>query len=268
MIAGELVMQNSAEPDHPQVTAFLINLDKDRDRLDWVAGQLHRARIALHRVPGVLGKDLPDAVRARHSAAGKAALSPPEIGCIESHILAAKTLLDTDLPHGLILEDDVHVASGAAALIGKLVPHLEAFPIIKLEATPMGIDVETRCITVGSCRLFALKSSQLGTAAYLVSRRGAEIIAARLANTPLPADIALFTPPFDEFRVGQVMPALFQQDNFTENPSFPSLMGERETGMRRERGPVRRMFYPVLVAGYNVINRPKNRKRVTIGYLG
>lgn len=268
MIAGELAIHNPAEPDHPQVTAFLINLDKDQDRLDWVAGQLQLARIALHRVPGVLGNALPDSVLARHQAAGQPALSPPEIGCIESHILAARTLLDSGLPHGLILEDDVHVAAGAASLIGKLAEHLADFPIIKLEATPMGIDVETRGVTVGRCRLFALKSSQLGTAAYLVSRRGAEIIAARLANTPLPADIALFTPPFDEFRVGQVMPALFQQDSFTDNPSFPSLMGDRETGMRSERGPVRRMLYPVLVAGYNVINRPKNRKRVTIGYLG
>ena len=268
MIAGALVIHNPAEPDHPQVTAFLINLDKDQARFDWVADQLRRARIALHRVPAVLGSALPAPVIARHRTAGQPALSPPEIGCIESHILAAQTLLDTDLPHGLILEDDVHVAAGAAALIGKLAHHLEDFPVIKLEATPMGIDVETRGVSVGSCCLLALKSSQLGTAAYLVSRRGAEVIAARLATTPLPADITLFTPPFDEFRVGQVMPALFQQDSFTDNPSFPSLMGDRETAMRGERGPVHRMLYPVLVAGYNVINRPKNRKRVTIGYLG
>lgn len=268
MISDDLPIRNASEPDLPDVTAFVINLDKDQARLEWVAAGLQRARIVLRRVPAVLGRNLPAAILARHRDSGLPALSPPEIGCIESHILAANMLRDSGLPYGLILEDDVHVSPGAAALIHMLASHLGQFPIIKLEATPMGIDIDTCCVSVGSCRLCALKSSQLGTAAYLVSRRGAAIVAARLANAARPADIALFTPPFEECRVGQVMPGLFQQDQFTANPSFPSLIGEREMGVRADRGQVFRMIYPMLVVGYNFLNWPKSRKRVTIGFLG
>ncbi|MES2711203.1 MAG: glycosyltransferase family 25 protein [Pseudomonadota bacterium] len=266
MADGSTIIHNAARSDVAGVTAFVINLDKDHERFDWVAGQLRRVGIDMRRVPAALGADLPEPVLARHRRDGERVLSPAEVGCIESHILAAKTLIESGLPYALIVEDDVHVSAGAAEMVRELATHLDTFPIIKLEATPMGIDVDTRCIEVGRYCLAALRSAQLGTAAYLVSRAGAEIIAARLSHTAMPADFALFSPPYDEFRVGQVMPGLFQQDGFTENPTFPSLMGERETGMRGDRGMLFRMIYPLLVAGYNFLNLPKGRKRVKIQF--
>ena len=103
-----------------KLAIFLINLDRDADRLSHMAGQFAREGLAFTRLPAVYGLAMPDWMKpyfldSRDQVASR--LKPGEIGCYASHLLAARTLLDTDAPFALICEDDLALPEGFAALL-------------------------------------------------------------------------------------------------------------------------------------------------------
>lgn len=102
-----------------QPPCFLINLDRNPDRL--VAATTALAQIGLlpERVPAIEGRALGEATLRAHDAAARATigrrLSPGEVGCFLSHLACAQIIVDRDLPFALVLEDDVALAPGTGA---------------------------------------------------------------------------------------------------------------------------------------------------------
>lgn len=96
---------------------FLINLDRDKERLASIGGQLKKIGIEYERVSGVYGKELPrnDFARSYNSfrwwcAMGRP-VAPAEIGCALSHYNIYRRLLgDESLNYCCILEDDVELS--------------------------------------------------------------------------------------------------------------------------------------------------------------
>lgn len=135
---------------------YCINLDRDVDRRAWVEAQASAAGLVLTRVPAVLGSTLGAEELARHRAAADHAesvvlkdlspndlaphdLSPGEVGCLLSHVRALRLFVESDEPHALIIEDDVHIALDARKLLADLAAeHLPAFDLIKLERRRCG----------------------------------------------------------------------------------------------------------------------------------
>lgn len=91
---------------------YLINLDKDKARLEAATAELARAGLPWMRIPAVNGRALPteriasvydaraNRTRARHP------LTAPEIGCYLSHIAAWRAIAASDAPGGFVFEDD------------------------------------------------------------------------------------------------------------------------------------------------------------------
>jgi len=106
---------------------YLINLDKDRMRLDRAGGELDRAGLAWERLPAVNGRSLSEAELHRHydaKAAQRFARYPllaPEIGCYLSHRAAWQRLLDQGTEGAIILEDDLRITGDLAAVAAALV---------------------------------------------------------------------------------------------------------------------------------------------------
>lgn len=97
---------------------YLINLDRNPERLDFMRGQLERLGIAFERFPAVWGKGLSDSERKSgfsrtrsFIAAGKR-LSDAEIGVAMSHVGCCRRMVEGDVPYALVLEDDVVLSSG------------------------------------------------------------------------------------------------------------------------------------------------------------
>lgn len=94
---------------------YLINLEKDRTRLEAATAELSRAGAAWIRVPAVNGRNLPseriakvydahaNRTRARHP------LTLPEVGCYLSHIAAWRNIANSGMPGGVVLEDDFRI---------------------------------------------------------------------------------------------------------------------------------------------------------------
>ena len=96
---------------------FLINLDRNPERLAFMRGQLDGLGIAFERFPAIYGRELAPEARAkgfsrvRSFIASKKRLSDAEIGVAMSHVGCCRRMVETDERYALVLEDDV-VLSG------------------------------------------------------------------------------------------------------------------------------------------------------------
>lgn len=92
---------------------FLINLDKDVNRMQAADTQLRSLNVAYERFPAVYGKNLPK--NERDSTVNKfrwwCAIGRPvglgEIGCALSHYRLYRQMINENIPYACILEDDV-----------------------------------------------------------------------------------------------------------------------------------------------------------------
>lgn len=91
---------------------FLVNLDRNAERLAWMQEQLVKSGLEYERFPAVYGKALTVEERRRVYSPVRAwlacghILEPGEIGCALSHMGVYRKMVDEDIPYALILEDD------------------------------------------------------------------------------------------------------------------------------------------------------------------
>lgn len=95
------------------MNVFLVNLDKDVERMQAADAQLRSLNVAYERISAVYGKDLTQAER--DAAVNKfrwwCAIGRPiglgEIGCALSHYRLYRRMIDENISYACILEDDV-----------------------------------------------------------------------------------------------------------------------------------------------------------------
>ena len=91
---------------------FVINLDKNPERLAWIQEQLDSMGIKFERFPAVLGSALSSAEYRQATSpfrslmAYGATLEKGEVGCALSHMAVYRRIVAEGLPFALILEDD------------------------------------------------------------------------------------------------------------------------------------------------------------------
>jgi glycosyl transferase family 25 len=112
--------------------AFVINLDSEVERRDFMTQQLEAAVIAFEIVSAVKGKTLdPAYVRTVYdesqtlSVQGKP-LSLGEIGCALSHLGIYRHMVDRSLSVSLVLEDDALLHQDLAQVLQPLSEHIAA----------------------------------------------------------------------------------------------------------------------------------------------
>ena len=102
---------------------YVINLADGQARWDAItrSAEIHARSFALHRVEAVDGRTAGEARLGADLAAFLALqgrdMLPGEYGCYRSHLKALEAFMDSDVPHGLILEDDILFMPGSAARI-------------------------------------------------------------------------------------------------------------------------------------------------------
>lgn len=192
---------------------YVINLEKDRNRLRSAKEVLKGVGVEMVRVPAINGIILP----------GNNTLSAAENGCYHSHVLALQMFLAGGDPHGIIFEDDVqtdltrsefekqqevalrHLPSMGMIYLGKCFCACGSFE--KLEGT-----------------LFRTKGS-LCLHAYMVSREGAKNLL-KLVENKIPTD-PIDLVYYDQahkgtLKTGAFHPSLFTQDVTTHTSNLRS----------------------------------------------
>lgn len=95
------------------MNVFIINLDKNVERMSSIKAQLDRIGLAYERFPAVFGKLLTKQEKKVHFSARRSflamgtCLTDGEIGCALSHAMIYRKMCENEIPTALILEDDI-----------------------------------------------------------------------------------------------------------------------------------------------------------------
>ncbi|MEO2039831.1 MAG: glycosyltransferase family 25 protein [Martelella sp.] len=210
---------------------YAINLPEHADRRRHLAGACGAAGLNVVWFDAIDGRTVPGdeiASRGSYPEAGSYALTPTQYGCYLSHVRCWQAFLETRAPLVAIFEDDVHLAED----IGPFLQQAENwFPedgdIVKLETCLQPVRLETSPVdTVFGRDLYRLKSRHLGSAAYILSRKGAHKLLENSDKFAMGVDAVMFNPRA-RLKHGminyQVDPAICIQDDIGHRCGLPSL---------------------------------------------
>ncbi|HTQ11285.1 MAG TPA: glycosyltransferase family 25 protein [Fimbriimonadaceae bacterium] len=190
---------------------FAINLQREPARWNRLVRALDDSGVPAHRIPAIDGIADTSAVLARRGLVADPVtrvitLCNPyrgngrpytvsEEACFQSHVLAIETFLSSGAQFGLILEDDAVFSDDLFSDGGVICGCLGVAPkwdVVKLEGTKRGgrrLGVVYRRFPHGA--LFGSFRPSMGTAAYLLSRTGAEKLLSAAADDIEPFDQVL-----------------------------------------------------------------------------
>jgi glycosyl transferase family 25 len=188
---------------------YVINLDRDVERMASLARSLEALALPFERVSAVLGKQVPDWEKlvdaGLYSARNRLPIPRPgEVGCYLSHLKAMETFLQTDAPWCVILEDDVEVKPECVAVLAAL-GEQDDWDLVKLFCFHSGLPVRKRALTT-SHHLVVHLTRTTSSAAYAVNRRAAETLLKSMRPISEQVDHALERPWETGLRVRGVRP--------------------------------------------------------------
>lgn len=183
------------DPVSPTFNVYVLNLDRDAERLAHMREQLDRLGLPWVRVPGVLGSSLDAATLKRsldRETFERSHGMPPvlgEVGCYLSHLKAQQVFLESDHDFAIILEDDVVLGDKLPAAIKQLITCRQEWDMVKLSRIHSGTPV--KCRDLGEGQALAIMLSQCtGASAYMINRRAATVYLSKLIPMTLPYDHA------------------------------------------------------------------------------
>lgn len=209
--------------------SYVINLRSRPERLAHIQAEFGQAGIAFERFEAIGRDDFAKYPLARAlppRGDGRPWL-PFEVGCLLSHVGLWKCIAKGDEPFAAIFEDDVVVSSKLGATLDGDFP--ADADLVKLETTCQITYVSRRRIPTkkgGGC-FRRLLSVHEGTGAYIISRRGAALLAEAAAHFDEPLDHSLFSPRVASklgLKVYQADPAVALQGIFVPSLRDSSLM--------------------------------------------
>lgn len=251
---------------------YAISLREHADRRQHLADACDAAGLNVVWFDAVDGRTVSsDEIASRESypEAGSYPLTPTQYGCYLSHVRCWQAFLETEAPLVAIFEDDVHLADD----IGPFLQQAEdRFPengdIVKLETCLQPVRLESRPEnTVLGRDLYRLKGKHLGSAAYILSRKGARKLLENSEKFAMGVDAVMFNPRarLKHSMVNyQVDPAICIQDDIGHRCGLPSLGFFSVNPIRESRKS--RGANPVEYGDY-LIRDCLRRTKLQLGYL-
>ena len=112
-----------SSPSSIKISFYLINLKKNKTRLQLIQQQAKRENLTIFRFPAIYGKNVnePELIR-KGIISNQHTLHKGELGCALSHIQIMTNLYQslTDDEYGVIFEDDVIIPNNFLAKLNKL----------------------------------------------------------------------------------------------------------------------------------------------------
>jgi glycosyl transferase family 25 len=164
-------------------SAFLLNLDRDTERLEHMRDQLKKAHISFERLSGILGDALPADLRSYFFAADGSPLTTMkrgELGCYASHVRALQLIASGAYGEAvLVMEDDLDIETGFRETLQEAFDRLpQKWDILRLSSPPRRAFLPVALLKGG--RLLVKYSKIPNSAgAYVVTPQGAKKFLAR-----------------------------------------------------------------------------------------
>jgi glycosyl transferase family 25 len=188
---------------------YVINLDRDVERMASLAGSLEALDLPFERVSAVLGKEVPDWEKLvdveLYGARNRLPMPRPgEVGCYLSHLKAMEEFLRTDAPWCVILEDDVEVRPECVEVLAAL-GQKDDWDLVKLFCFHSGLPVRKRALTQNH-HLVVHLTRTTSSAAYAINRHAAETLLRTMKPITEQVDHALERPWETGLRIRGVRP--------------------------------------------------------------
>ena len=238
------------------IKTYLINLDKDKERLKYVTNECKNNGIIPVRVSGILGSSLsPDDIEKNTTPFCKMFCTKSAIGCALSNMKCWSNIIDNNDPEAMIIEDDVKFEPDFLQLFSE-----------KYQDLPSSYDI---CF-VGHCGLFKsgqeisdniyIPKSIACMHCYLVSNKGAKKL---LLFNKISGHIDIeLSNNIEKFEAYAFSPDLayqkseFRTDSNNVNIGFPYLLNRELSKLIDSDG--RPMDYQFSVPLYQVNGYPIN----------
>ncbi len=171
-----------------------------------------------------------------------------ELACLASHRNAWRLFLATSDAHACFLEDDLHIWPGFAGLVDDEAWIPSDAHSVKLDTYFQKVKLGARKPVSSDRQVARLYSRHESSAAYLLSRTGAERYLELTARLTLPADYSLF--PRNARRLGlriyQLTPAVAVQDHLRPaaegGRTFATAMNAGGPAQTRRRSSLARLL--------------------------
>lgn len=159
------------------IPVYLINLDTDKDRLEFMDGQLKALNINYERFPAIYGTQLPGWLKPYFlDDDGNIAsrLTAGEVGCYASHMAIMKRVAAADQP-ALVLEDDIQIKPEFPALVAEFLRSGLSCDILRISSYHYERKNPTRIVASLSNGYDVIKYMSVpnNTGAYLITPEGA-----------------------------------------------------------------------------------------------
>jgi glycosyl transferase family 25 len=210
--------------------SYLINLDKDTERLSFFKSNFDRLGISFERISGVDGRTFSEAEyqkfmqsrpRAYNRAQPKKWLRG-QMGCFLSHFTAWKKVAEGNEQFCAVFEDDIHVSDDLKQILQQDNWIPKNTDVIRLETSTNRVRLTSQpLMTYKKRNLFGVKSTSWCAGAYIISRTTAQKLITVSEKYHEPADIFLYnfneSVIAKELHILQFNPALCTQDKHLAN---------------------------------------------------
>lgn len=158
---------------------YVINLERDAERLETIRQNLATQGLTFVRIPAVLGKDLANwegfiDLPLYNKRNRRTTPRLGEIGCYLSHLKAMETFLQTAEPWCLILEDDAEIRPALGSVLAELTSQ-DDWDMVKLFYFHSGLPMRKRALGPQH-HLVVHLTRTTSTAAYIVNRHAASTL--------------------------------------------------------------------------------------------
>ncbi len=156
---------------------YLVNLDRDTDRLAHMADQLSKHGLEFERVSACLGLAVPDDIKPfflNEDGAIDSAMNAGEVGCYATHLRICQMLLaQEDSDFACVMEDDLDLHGNFLPLLANLDQLPDGWDIVRLSNPSKSAFVTEK--NLGSAgQLVRYWRVPNNTGCYLISKAGAE----------------------------------------------------------------------------------------------
>ena len=137
-------------------------------------------------------------------------LTHSEIGCFESHRRIWKIIIEKELNHALIFEDDIYLVPSFLSQIASIIESGLEYDLVKLDTWNMAIRVGALDSYIYRIQIRPLMSQACGAGAYLISRQGCITLVDRSKEYCTQLD-CFITDNWTKERIYQLVPSLAVQ---------------------------------------------------------
>lgn len=203
------------------IKSYVINLDKDTDRLQFFSDNFKRLNLEFERISAVNGRnfheqDYQEFMRLRPRNNNKSWLRG-QMGCFLSHFAAWELVANGTEEYCAVFEDDVHISDDLKTILqdSSWIPNTA--DIIRLETSTNRIRLSNAPSVQHNGRTaYKVMSTSWNAGAYILNRSTAKKLVALPLAEHQPSDILLFnfseSPIVNQLEILQFQPALCTQD--------------------------------------------------------